>query len=91
MICLDAKKFLNKEKAHDYLKRKLSLPSYYGKNLDALKDVLTEISHPTDIKIKNIHLIKEASEDEKPDYGYLLLQTIKESAEENENIKIYTE
>ena len=38
---LDGK--LIKEKGHDYLMEALNLPDYYGKNLDALYDCLTEI------------------------------------------------
>ena len=34
---------------HNALKEGLSLPDYYGKNLDALYDVLTEIGEPTAI------------------------------------------
>ncbi len=34
---------------HDYLSEELNFPSYYGKNLDALYDVLTEISEDTHI------------------------------------------
>ena len=35
--------FKTKEKAHIYLKQVLRLPSYYGNNLDALYDCLTDI------------------------------------------------
>ena len=34
---------LIKERGHDYLMEALSLPDYYGKNLDALYDCLCEI------------------------------------------------
>ena len=34
---------LIKKEGHDYLKEALNLPDYYGKNLDALYDCLTEI------------------------------------------------
>lgn len=34
---------INKE-GHDYLKKALNLPEYYGKNLDALYDCLGEIT-----------------------------------------------
>ena len=37
---LDGK--LIKEEGHDYLMRALNLPDYYGRNLDALYDILTE-------------------------------------------------
>ena len=39
---LDGK--LIKKEGHDYLMKSLNFPDYYGKNLDALYDCLTEIS-----------------------------------------------
>ena len=44
---LDCREMQGKKKAHAYLAEKLSFPSYYGKNLDALYDCLTDISEPT--------------------------------------------
>ena len=46
---LDGK--LIKEKGHDYLIEALDLPGYYGKNLDALYDCLTEME--CDIELIN--------------------------------------
>lgn len=43
-------KLIEKE-GHDYLKKSLNFPDYYGKNLDALYDCLTEISVETEICI----------------------------------------
>ncbi|MDO4489043.1 MAG: barstar family protein, partial [Eubacteriales bacterium] len=48
-IILDFYKINTKEAAHDYLAEKLGFPEYYGKNLDALYDCLTEIAEPTAI------------------------------------------
>ena len=36
--------FESTEEIHDYIAEELSFPSYYGKNLDALYDVLTDLS-----------------------------------------------
>ena len=35
-ILLDCRLMTGREEAHTYLARKLELPAYYGKNLDAL-------------------------------------------------------
>lgn len=50
-IILDGKKI--KEESHDYLIRKLDLPDYYGRNLDALYDCLTDIGVETQIELIN--------------------------------------
>ena len=42
---------LIKSEGHDYLKEALNFPDYYGKNLDALYDCLTEIGVETKIKL----------------------------------------
>lgn len=53
MILLDAAKMKEKAQAHDYLTEALNLPDYYGRNLDALYDCLTELDE-TDIQF--VHL-----------------------------------
>lgn len=50
-IELDGKEI--KEKSHEYLIKKLNLPDYYGKNLDALYDCLTDIGTETEIHLIN--------------------------------------
>ena len=39
---LDGKKMVSREETHRYLKETFGFPDYYGKNLDALHDCLTE-------------------------------------------------
>lgn len=41
-IYLNGKKMIIKENTHKYLKRKLDLGDYYGENLDALWDMVSE-------------------------------------------------
>ena len=43
-IFLDGTYLCEKDNAHEYLKDKLDLPEYYGKNLDALYDCLTDFT-----------------------------------------------
>ena len=69
---LDGK--LIKEEGHDYLMRALNLPDYYGKNLDALYDCLTEIE--CEIELVNAD---EVDED--------ILETFLDAASENDFLK----
>lgn len=42
-VILDARQLDERSQAHAYLKKMLELPEYYGNNLDALYDCLTEM------------------------------------------------
>ena len=42
-VKLDTERMIDREKAHEYLKEKLQFPEYYGRNLDALYDCLTDL------------------------------------------------
>lgn len=71
MIKLDGE--LINEYSHEYLIKKLDLPSYYGRNLDALYDCLTSIGIKTEIHLKNSDKISKA-----------LLDTFVDSASTND-------
>lgn len=63
---------------HAEIARQLNLPEYYGANLDALHDCLTEISEPTCIGVFGL------SEQEHPGF----VQVMKDSEQENPNLGI---
>lgn len=42
-----------KKESHDYIMEVLNFPDYYGKNLDALYDCLTDIGVRTEIHLVN--------------------------------------
>lgn len=73
----------DKESLHNTMKDALNLPDYYGKNLDALYDLLTEYSTPTTIEFKHWEVL-----DELGDYKDALMDMLVDVTEENENIEI---
>lgn len=52
-ILIDLSGIFSADEFYEYLGTKIDLPSYFGYNLDALKDVLTDISSETVIRIEN--------------------------------------
>lgn len=50
---------LLKTNPYQYLKEKLNLPEYFGYNLDALYDCLTDIGTETTILIKDKDLVNQ--------------------------------
>ena len=50
---------LLKTNPYQYIKEKLNLPEYFGYNLDALYDCLTDIGIETTIQIKNKDLVNQ--------------------------------
>ena len=79
MITLDVRQLQQKEAAHRYLKQALKLPAYYGCNLDALYDCLTELD-TTELRFVNL----EAGES----YFAKLLPIFQEAQEANPRLKI---
>ena len=47
VICLEGSRMTDRAATHKYLAEKLDLPSYYGRNLDALADVLWDLPEET--------------------------------------------
>ena len=87
-VTLSGNKMLTKDAMHIYLARKLKFPSYYGKNLDALYDCLTERDTPLHITVTYTERLKE----QLGDYSEAFLQTLQDATEENEliSLSVYT-
>lgn len=58
-ILLNGKRMKTVEAAHLYLRVKLELPYYYGENLDALWDCLSEMSGEIRMTLKNTAALKK--------------------------------
>jgi ribonuclease inhibitor len=84
---LDCSLMTGRAETHDYLKEKFFFPEYYGKNLDALYDLLTSAGEAMTIVLSNGKFIEENL----GGYGSALLATIREAAEDNPNIELIEE
>ena len=58
-IIIDGKRMTSVEETHRYLYRSLHLPPYYGHNLDALHDCLTDLGSDTWIILINGDILDE--------------------------------
>lgn len=76
-VYLDARKLKEKQEAHDYLARMLSLPAYYGRNLDALYDCLTDMK---DCRVVLLHHKKATLSGT---YGAKIVKVLEEGARNN--------
>ena len=75
---LIASQLTDKEVLHDVLAEELQLPEWYGRNLDALHDCLTEL---TDVELVLVGW---------PDAGYLarVRRVIVDAVYENDHLKL---
>lgn len=70
---------------HKYLRAELELPDYYGENLDALYDCLTEVCEPVILKIPQAAV---AAGSELGWYGARLLTVVQDAAAANPNLQV---
>ena len=76
----------SREEFHRRVRDAFGLPQYYGNNLDALHDCLTDISEKTVVIIKG----SDEAEDSVKAYVERFLMMCTDVAEENENIVFFT-
>ena len=79
-VTLNGKAMVDRPAAHSHLVQQLELPSWYGRNLDALHDCLTTISEET--KLTFLHFPSLPF----PSAG--LLRVLRDSENENEKLEI---
>lgn len=74
---------ISDEAVHNYFGRMLDMPKYYGRNMDALFDVLTDISEET-----VFYLDEDERKGALSDVAEKLLRVLKDAAEENRHIQV---
>ena len=81
---LDCRKMTDKQATHAYLKQALALPDYYGNNLDALYDLMTDREEETVLVLgywRQLGLLLG-------DYGISLLETLREASAAHPKVEI---
>lgn len=82
---INGKSMTSKEAIYQQLNRLFSFPPYFGKNLDALWDVLNEATEPTEIHFIHVESLLEQMEG----YGEKLLNVFRQLEKSNEHYKIH--
>ncbi len=82
-ITLNGKKMTSEKEAHEYIASKLGFPEYYGKNLDALADCVSEFCLDRYIRISHYSEMKKAL----GDYADMIIEVIKDIADESPRIR----
>ena len=83
-VLLDGNAILNREMLHDTLASGLCLPSWYGRNLDALYDCLTDVREETVVILRD----RTALEEHLGGYGCSFLRLLEEVSRENPHIRL---
>lgn len=84
MIFLDGALMTDRTAAHDRLACQLELPAWYGRNLDALYDLLT--GHIVPCHLVLIH--KDRLLEQLGDYGEKLLETLRDAAQDTPGLSL---
>ena len=83
-LTLDGSTLGEKTVLHPLLARELSFPSWYGGNLDALHDCLTEINQPTELVIRG----SDALETALGSYAAAFRRVLADSAAQNDALTV---
>lgn len=83
-IVIDGERMLNRRAVHDHLAEQLALPDYYGRNLDALYDLLTEREGPTRLIVRHREVLLSWL----GEYGAALCQTLEDADRANPGLEV---
>jgi len=83
-VIIDGKDMTSEQQMHQLLSQELDFPEWYGGNLDALYDCLTDLTDDVEITVvESDELIAKLGE-----RALLMLTVLRDAAAENKNIKI---
>jgi ribonuclease inhibitor len=83
-VVIDGDDITDRHMLHEMLSLKLDLPEWYGRNLDALADCLTDIHEDTAVVIKNADALKKAL----GSYEAAFLNVLLRASKENPHLQI---
>lgn len=83
-VDIKVSEFETMEEIHEYLAQELDFPSYYGKNLSALYDVLTDLSEDTRISLNLENPASESLLEE----AQRMAEVLCDAAMENETLEV---
>ena len=87
IVLLDGAEIGSRRALHAFLQQALCLPAYYGRNLDALYDCLTDLYEPTELRVRHVELLKHRL----GYYANSLLIVLRRAAQENEAVSLILE
>ena len=86
-IVLDGLELRSLEEVHDRFAQALTLPEWYGRNLDALFDCLTDLPRDATVRLR----CRETLEDRLGRRGRALVRLLRRAAEENPRLTLLEE
>ena len=88
-VLINGKEIKTKEQLHTIIAKNLNFPTYYGKNLDALNEILSsDFTGDSIVKIKHVNLLKAKIGSE---YIEAMIQVIMDAAEDNPRLILVIE
>ena len=81
---LDGRSMMNKDQVHDYLVERFNFPSYYGRNLDALYDLMS--TYDQEDKLIILLIFPEMGIEQMGEYGLKLIETLDLASHHNPHI-----
>lgn len=100
-VILNFRGLYSREAIHEYIAQQMGFPHYYGRNLDALFDCLTDITEPTAVgcyfpepeDMKEEPLTEEELQEVRwnrmKDYLVRIQETFLDAEDENRNLAVF--